>query len=646
MKRLVATSSAERNPIEMQYPRRLLRANITLFAIIFAATLITSEQAFALTLEQARERCRETIGRPMVQACMNSHGYGAGTGRGGGNKEADLEACRTRARPQVHACVQKALNAANGRANVPVAIPEEKKDEAQDLTAVPAAFVAPPRTINDIRILLDSQKPDARRIDQLKAAAEKAPPTGGSRRDLAWFYYTRGNARGQLGRLSEAIADANKAIKLARGSVDASFMGRLQQFAGLQYLFSGNPRQALAVFLDEVRDANAAGSKGFNIDGNLGVSIVLIQMGDLERADAYLRRSLALIQEARTSGIPKTRINYAARGQSWESLVEQNRAILFEARGQFREAESSYRIAEQRRRAAIEGVLNQKTPPPLSQLLQTVDSNVLSQARMKARQGRLAEAEVDARRALLARLKDHGKYHPLTPNYLMGLADILIEQGRYREAEQLARISLDINRTVGVAEDSQVTAQRLSSLGRILILQGKIGDAVGVYADLDKAIAHWDPQRRQVLELDDARIDSLYASHQIEAGIATAQALLKRQISRFGEKHFSTAAARGSLALGYMLAGKTVDAVSEFKASIPVLMAAARENADDDDTSIVAARSRRLQRIVEAYIGLLAGGRKDTGGDIAIETFGLADAVRGHTVQQAVAAASARMSAC
>jgi hypothetical protein len=188
-------------------------------------------------------------------------------------------------------------------------------------------------------------------------------------------------------------------------------------------------------------------------------------------------------------------------------------------------------------------------------------------------------------------------------------------------------------------------AQLLSSLGGILILQGKVNDAATVYAELDTAIANWDPQRRQVLELDASRIDSLYASDQIEAGIAAAQALLKRQISQVGEKHLSTAAVRGTLAIGYMLAGKTADAINEFKASIPVLMAAARENADDDDTTVVAARSQRLQRIVEAYIGLLARGQKDTEGNVAVETFRLADAVRGHTVQQAVAAASARMSA-
>lgn len=337
--------------------------------ISLAMTLVAFEQASALTVEQAREQCRETIGRPIVQACMRSHGYGGGGGRGFGRgfgrgrgmgggggdpqKEADREACRARARPQVHACVQKALNAANGRANVPIAMPVEKSDDAPDLDALPATFVAPPRTINDITTLIDSEKPDPSRIDQLKAAAEKQPPVGGSRQDLGWFYYTRGNARARLGRLNEAIADANKAIDVARGSVDANFIGRLEQFAALQYSAAGNPKQALAVFSGQVRDTNANGARGHMFSSNVQISRILIQMGDLEQADAYLRRNLALIQEARTSGMPGWRTSYITLGQSWEAHVELHRGIMFEARGQFREAENSYRVAEQRQRASI-----------------------------------------------------------------------------------------------------------------------------------------------------------------------------------------------------------------------------------------------------------------------------------------------------
>ena len=71
-------------------------------------------------------------------------------------------------------------------------------------------------------------------------------------------------------------------------------------------------------------------------------------------------------------------------------------------------------------------------------------------------------------------------------------------------------------------------------------------------------------------------------------------------------------------------------------------MASARDTADEDDPTVVAARSARLQRIVESYIGVLARGATKSN-DIAVETFGLADAIRGHSVQKALADSSARM---
>jgi hypothetical protein len=121
----------------------------------------------------------------------------------------------------------------------------------------------------------------------------------------------------------------------------------------------------------------------------------------------------------------------------------------------------------------------------------------------------------------------------------------------------------------------------------------------------------------------------------------TRTELVKRQTSHTGDKSFDTAAARGTLAVGYARAGRNADALREFKAAIPVMMASARENADDDDPTVVAARNVRLQRIVEAYIGVVARST-NMSGEVAAETFALADAVRGHAVQKALSDSSAR----
>jgi CHAT domain-containing protein len=604
---------------------------------VIGILLGSAGSAFALTQEAAVENCRMTVGKPIVQACMQAAG-----GRTGG---ASLEACRAKASPQVKACVMAALNAANGRANVAVEVPKEVAPKLEPGTALPKGFIAPPRTISDITAILDGEKPDEKLIAELKSDADSTPTGKESREDLAQFYFDRANARSQLGRLAESTADANKAVEVGRGAVSANMMGRIMQLLSLQYGLAGDPKRALEVLQRLLRDtANTPGAKGYQFNANRAIASLLIQMGDIPQAEAYMRRTLAAIQEARTSGHPAWRASYAKFGQSWEAELELSRAMIFEARGQFAEAEAAYRAAELRKRASIKALLESDNPPAETVVLQAIDGTVLNQARVKARQGRLAEAEVDARRALLSRLKDTGKYNPVTPRYVMGLAGILVEEGRYDEAERLGRVALEINNTVGVPEDSQATVQLLSQLAGILTLHRKTPEASEMFARMDKAVGNWDPQRRQVFELNPSRILSLYASGQIEAGIAAAEALVKKQVGRVGENHFDAASARGTLAIGLMRARRDADAIREFKAAIPIMMANARENADDENTTVVAARSQRLQTIVESYFLLLARA-EGTSNEVGEETFGLADAIRGRSVQQALAASSARAAA-
>ncbi len=615
---------------------------IGLTGLALGLALAAAQQASALTLDAARENCRAAVAR------CGGGGHG-GHGRHGGGNGGDFDnqdACHVLRSAKVHACVIAALNAANGRANVAVTAPTEQGPSAEiakQAAELPVGFVAPPRTITDITAILDSEKPDPAKIAKLQAEANAPVPTKGSREELARFYYQRGNARASLGQLKDAIADADNALKTARGAVDANLLGRLEQFAIFQYKTAGDPKHSFEILQRQIRDTSRPGAKGYLFGAQRQISEILIKMGDLAQAEEYLHRNVSLIQEARTSGLTGWRTNYPIKGQNWESEVEVNRAIIFEARGQFREAENSFRLAEQRKRASIKNMLTGPNAPPETQLQQSADIMIAGQARMKAKQGRLAEAEADARRALLSRLSDQGKYNPTTPLYIAGLANTLVEQGRYAEAEKLMRVSLEINRVVGISDTSESSVRELSSLARILNLQHKGKEAIELYAQVEQAMANWDPQLRQSFDLDGSRINSLYAAGQIDRGIAAAQALVKRNLAQLGENNFDTALARGNLAVGYMKAMRDAEAVREFRAAMPVMMAGSRENADDDNSSGVAARSDRLKTFVEDYITLLSRGQTGTSGDsAAVETFALADAVRGHSVQQALAASSAR----
>jgi CHAT domain-containing protein len=602
---------------------------LPLCAGAFAAVALI-QTTFGATHEEIIEACKQSL-HDQIQACALAKGLK-------GNPEAVRQQCGA---PLVRPCVLREEVKQSAGAPAPAAPTDLTAAPAPDATPVQPVFVAPPRTIADITAILDSEKPDDTKIAARKAAADASPPKDGPPAKLAQFYYDRGNARALLARNKDALADGLQALEIAKAGVDYHQLTRIRQFVSLQYKALGDPKNAIATAELIVRDAESPGHRGSLINALASIVRILVSTGNVSQASTYAGRLQQRVEEARGSPAPQWRAGYAIYGHSWESDTDSVRGIIFEARGQYVEAEAAYRRAVAFRRASLNDLSKMDFPPPPEQIIQSADGVLLSIARNESRQGRLSEAEADARSALLEILHTQGKYAPTTPEFIVRLASILVEQGRYKDAEKLARLALDVQTTLGVVPDAPQTVSILSQLGNILIAERKARDAAVVYAQLDKAIAQWPPEQRDAFELNGSRIAALYATGQLDAGIAAAEQLVKRQTARTGANSYDTASAHGTLAVGYARAGRDADAIREFKAALPLLMAATHET-DDDDPTLVAARSARLQRTVETYIGVLARGTS-VSNDVAVETFGLADAIRGHAVQQALADASARM---
>jgi CHAT domain-containing protein/tetratricopeptide (TPR) repeat protein len=597
------------------------------------AAAVWSTSAFAASHEQIIETCREAL-HPQIMTCAQAKGLR-------GNPEAVRQQCGME---MVRACViREEQKQASG-----TAAPAAPKSDAEVVPAgaSPAqpVLVAPPRTITDITAVLDSERPDPGKIAQRKAEADATPPANAAPNKLAKFYYDRGNARALLAQNKDALTDGLQALTISKSSSDYAQIVRTRQFVGLQYRAIGDPKDAIAMSDQTVRDAEQNQRRGAMINALGNIARIYISIGDVTQAGTYAGRVQALVQEARGSPSPKWRAAYSIYGRAWEADADETRGIVLEARGQYAEAEAAFRRAEAFRRGSLRDITKFDFPPPPEQIIQAADNDLSLIARNESKQGRLSEAEADARRALLEVLNIRGKYSPSTTPVIVELAGILVEQGRYPEAEKLVRSALDVQRTIGIADDAPETAGILSHLGNILVLQGKTKEAAAVYAELDKAIAQWPAQQREAFEINGSRVIALYEAGQISQGIAAAEEFVRRQTARTSANSYDTASARGTLALGYARAGRDADAIREFKVAIPILMTGMRENSEDDDSTLVAARDSRLQRIVEAYIGVLANGSSPSN-NVAVQTFSLADAVRGRAVQQSLADSSARATA-
>ncbi|HSG34564.1 MAG TPA: CHAT domain-containing protein, partial [Sphingomonadaceae bacterium] len=317
---------------------------------------------------------------------------------------------------------------------------------------------------------------------------------------------------------------------------------------------------------------------------------------------------------------------------------------MAESRGDLEQALASYSKAEWLRRTGIDGATKGVIALPRARLEAAADGLLLSIARVKSKLGRLAEAEIDARRGLLNRLKATGKYNPQTANFIAALSELLIDQGRYSEARQLISATLGIYRDLGVAEDSQTFVAQLNSLALVEALEGHWPEARDGYDAVERATAQWEPARRAPILMSLGRIETMYRTGRIEDGLATGRRLIEFRESRYGNANPDTALARGHYGVGLALAGREAEALKEFEAAVPILTATSF-NTDSDDVFNAAARTRYTQIVVENYIALLGRQGAAARPEIASDTFRLADVIRSHVVQKALTAAGARMTA-
>jgi CHAT domain-containing protein len=496
-------------------------------------------------------------------------------------------------------------------------------------TAQTGAYIAPPRTIADVTAILDQERPDPARLARMQAEANAEPSQDLNAPALVKFYYQRAVARQNLGLFQDAISDATTGVAAGlRGDVDVA---RLRQLLGYVYEWAGDIRRSLEVFHALAKDSERTGKRGYLFSAYRWISFLLIQLGDLDQAQAYLEKNEGLFEKARIWP------QFSDQRSSYLAQIEYSRGRLFEARGQLPEAEAAYRRAE----LLFTEVLARSGETPTRWGTEVVRDNMIaSQGLVKARQGRFAEGEADVRRALLRRLGSVGKYNLTTATIVISrFARILLDQGRYAEAEKLIRTQIDIFQALGVTGDTQHFALALSNLASTLTLQGKWSDAAHTYAAIDDASKAWEPARKARLTLNSDYAFTLYNTNRIGEGIAAAERLVARTTSWLGEESVATAYARGALAVGLFRDGRRMQAAQEFKRAIPILISRGRAS-DNDDEFFAAASEQRTQFVVEAYLTLLANDPDRSAA--AVEGFRLAEAIRSRSVQRAFTQSSAR----
>jgi CHAT domain-containing protein/tetratricopeptide (TPR) repeat protein len=498
-----------------------------------------------------------------------------------------------------------------------------------------AQFVAPPRTIADITAILDQEKPDPAKRAKVEADAGAEPPAHAEAGSLKDFYFRRAQARASVGRLKDAIADCEKAI--AKTSDYAGEGSRIELYQESQMRLNGDHKEAVALLERMAQRLNVSQppNKGRAFGINSRTANNLLQLGQVNKAESYVKRNVALLSEARSWPNAQQYLS------SFEASTEDARGRLLLARGQYAEAEAAYSKAEAKYRDALVKSRSWPNAVPAATFESAIDYATLFTGRAKAMQGRHAEAEIDMRRALLSRLKSVGKYHADTTNMLTFLSELLFEQARLKESEALARASIEVLDAIGYGRDSGAYVNALGKLASAVFQLRRYDEAKEIYLVIDASTQAWPPERSAFARSSWARIYTHYFTREVDKGIEYARQALDRQKAVKGEKHYDTALTRAILATGLTFARRDAEAMRDFMLAIPVLLGRTNE-ADDEDATVTVSADRRLQTVLEAYITLLARSNHPTRAE---EGLRMSEAIRGRSVQNALASSAARAAA-
>jgi len=468
------------------------------------------------------------------------------------------------------------------------------------------SFVPPPRRIDDITKILDERSPDPATVERLIAAANATPPTGVNKLQLQAFYYQRGMAATKLGRYRQSLMDFREAVKLFGDFTSFTLTKKeiLRELAAAEFRIN-NFKAGL--------ESNERARKIFPnwVGAYKGLVGLYCYAGDLERAEWAKDRAVDLMSKWRNT--PKSRI--------WiRHNTARMKAKLLSARGKYEEAESPYRTALQ---FAMKPTIKSKNPRTPIAARRWLAKNLM-------KQGRLVEAEVEARQALLEYINLLGSRSLDTRSSVEVLAKILSRQGRHREAEQLFHQLISMMEAGGISDDSPVMGWTRYQLANVLV---ELDDWSGALKEfrLARVSLGTEPAvfKKHYLLKTSPALTLLRTGHPKDALLLLEKARETAE-QDFGAGHRRTIEIRGLLAVALFDTGDTSKAFNLFSGTVSNLL----------ENRALGAQQKKM--ILERYVDLLARIRgtsieRVAGVDAVAEAFRIAGALQAQSVQYALA---------
>lgn len=512
--------------------------------------------------------------------------------------------------------------------------------EAKQVTVAMSekSFVPPPRRIGDILAVLDEPDQfDHEITEKLIAEADWVPPDVNSRAALAFFYKDRSDKAWQLGRYQQSLEDSRTALHYAErengqrvAGISSKEFGQLLNWLGEREIANGNFRRGIALYKRAV--AVEAGPGKYK---NLAHSYIVI--GDFKAAEEATEAGIRLSNKKIVGG--------AKWGPVYHKLRMQ--AQLLEAKGHFADAEPhirsminiSYQAYESWKNKGSMGYVAHRKWKDRSPRGYLKDREKL--AGNLAKQGRLIEAELEARETLKEVIGYSGRQSGLSGDTLGRLGAILLKQGRFEDADKLARAQIHIYEASGISPDSNKIAAARSFLGKISVSRGEFSEAMKQFDIAKESLIGNRYFYQTVLARNPDLMLSLLKTNRVDEAMSLISSTYDIEKKSFGERHLRTAFLLGLRGMANAMMKNDDQALRDFSEAIPILT----------QKSIGGSGRRiKLKSVIEAYFDFLDRIRgsqleSEFGLNASAESFRLADAIFGSYLQEAIGASGARAAA-
>jgi len=500
-------------------------------------------------------------------------------------------------------------------------------DEAKQVTLSMSeeSFVPPPRRIDDIlAVLNESGQFDPEIAAITKAKADELPPVTDDHVTLAEFYLERGIMAREIGRPKQALADLRSALRYAEDEKgrkaprisDRDYSRILSILVDLEgYL--GNLSRGIALAKKDLKLGKHPGTYG-------RLASLYFNTGDYKAGQRAAKTSIRLLNE---------RIRAGKVG--WPVIHrDRMKARLLEAKGLFAEAEPY-------RRSALKNMEKYGT------MYDRPKSYIYGRSRLAqdlAKQGRLTEAELEARKALEQALGFAGRESAITARTVGVLGEILLAQGRFKDAEKLAHTRIRIYEAVSAARDSLLTSEATMFWGQVAVARLDFTEAIMRFDRAKEGLRGNQYAYETFFVRNPDVILSLLKTGRTQEAMKSIATVYNEYSEFVGERNYLTAEMLALRGMANAMMKNEKQAMKDFSESVSILLEG-RTAADSDYL-----RKQRLKVIIEAYLDLLTwiheGNREiEFGVSASAESFKLVQAMRGSTVQSALGASGARAAA-